>query len=267
MMKENLLRYKLDNNIPTVGTRIQSSWPMVTEVVGATGEYDYIEFLAEYAPFDTYDLENIARAAEVHNMASMIKVDYQNRFFVAQKAITSGFQAVMFTDHRTAEAVADTIDKITPECPGYDGHMGFVNRRWIGNNFSMNQDDYAKMASRTVKVFMIEKKEAVANIDEICSVPGVDMIQFGPNDFALSSGFNMAENKERIREVEQKIIETALKHGVQPRAEMNTVEDLKYYMDLGVRHFNVGMQLRILSNYWKQQGGEANTLLREAGLK
>ena len=48
---------------------------------------------------------------------------------------------------------------------------------------------------------------------------------------------------------------------------MNTVEDLKYYMDLGVRHFNVGMQLRILSNYWKQQGGEANTLLREAGLK
>ncbi len=267
MMKENKLRYMLDNNMPTVATRLQSSWATVTEMAGATGEYDYIEFLAEYAPYGQYDFENIARAAEVHDMGTMIKVDYQNRYYVAQKAIASGFQAVLFTDHRTAEDVAKTIKMITPECPEFEGGMGFVNRRWVGNNCSMKQEEYARMASRTVKVFMVEKKEALDNIDEICSVPGIDMVQFGPNDFALSSGFNMAENKERVREAELKMFEAAKKHGVHVRAEMNSVEDAQYYLDLGVRHFNVGMELRILSNFWKQQGSQLNEMIRKAGLK
>ncbi|MEY8339242.1 aldolase/citrate lyase family protein [Lachnospiraceae bacterium 62-35] len=266
-MRENKLRYMLENNMPTVGTRLQSSWPMVTEIAGATGEYDYIEFLAEYAPYDQYDMENIARAAEVHNMGTMIKVDYQNRYYVAQKAIASGFQAVLFTDHRTAEDVEKTIHMITPECPQLGGHMGFVNRRWVGNHCSMKQEEYADMASKTVKVFMIEKKEAVDNIDEICSVPGIDMIQFGPNDFALSSGFNMAENMDRVREAERKVFETALKHGIQPRAEMNSAADMEYYLGLGVRHFNMGMELRILSNFWKEQGSLVNEAIKKAGLK
>ncbi|WP_243008977.1 aldolase/citrate lyase family protein [Clostridium sp. AM58-1XD] len=145
--------------------------------------------------------------------------------------------------------------------------MGFVNRRWVGNHCSMKQDEYAKMASRTVKVFMIEKKEAVDNIDEICSVPGVDMIQFGPNDFALSSGFNMAENMDVVREAERKVFEAAWKHGVQPRCEMNGAADAQYYLDLGIRHFNMGMELRILSNFWKEQGGQLNDLIRKTGLK
>lgn len=266
-MKENLLRYKLNHNLPTIGTRIQSTWPMITELVGATGKFDYIEFSAEYAPYNQYDLENMARAAEVHQMGSMIKIDYQNRFFVAQKAIASGFQSVLFCDHRTAEAVADTLDKLTPENPEYGGHMGFVNRRWVSNHCSMVQSEYVKLATEPVKAFMIEKAEAVANIDEICSVPGVDMIQFGPNDFALSSGFDMRDNMDKVKAAERKCIEAALKHGVQPRAEMNTFEDVQYYLDLGVRHFNIGMQLRILSNYYKEQGEKAQELLEKAGLK
>ena len=35
---------------------------------------------------------------------------------------------------------------------------------------------------------MIEKQEAVENVEEICSVPGVDMLQFGPSDYCMSRG-------------------------------------------------------------------------------
>lgn len=264
-MKQNKMRYKLDNNLPTIGTRIQGTWPMFTEIVGAAGSFDYVEFTAEYAPYSQSDLENIARAAEIYEMGSMIKVDYQNRFFAAQKAIVSGFQSVLFCDHRTAEAVADTLEKLTPECPGYDGQMGFVYRRWVSNRISLVQSEYVKIATEPVKAFMIEKAEAVANIDEICSVPGVDMIQFGPADFALSSGFDMRDDMEKVRAAERKCIEAALKHGVAPRAELNSFEDMQYYLDLGVRHFNIGMQVFILNDYYQEQGEKARELLKNAG--
>ena len=75
----------------------------------------------------------------------MIKVDFQNRFFVAQKAIAMGFQAVLFTDHQNAEQVKETLWATAPEAPQYGGRFGYPNARWIGYNPEPSQMVYAAM--------------------------------------------------------------------------------------------------------------------------
>ena len=67
-MRRNRLREKLATGEPTLGTRIHSTWPSVIEIVGHTGVFDYVEFVAEYAPYDLYDLDNIGRAVELVDM-------------------------------------------------------------------------------------------------------------------------------------------------------------------------------------------------------
>ena len=59
-----------------------------------------MEFVAEYGPFDLHDLDNLARAAELWDLGTMIKVDAENRAYVAQRAIGSGFGSVLFADVR-----------------------------------------------------------------------------------------------------------------------------------------------------------------------
>jgi hypothetical protein len=54
-----------------------SSWPAVVEFVGESGAFDYVEFVAEYAPFDLTGLDNFCRSAELSNLSSMIKVDQE----------------------------------------------------------------------------------------------------------------------------------------------------------------------------------------------
>ena len=92
MMHENKLRQILQDGKTSVSTRIWSTWPVITESLAAIQAFDYMEFVAEYAPFSQADLENMCRAAELYGMGSMIKVDLQNRGYVAQKAVASGFQ-------------------------------------------------------------------------------------------------------------------------------------------------------------------------------
>ena len=75
MMRENKLRRILREGKTSVATRLWSTWPLYTESLGATGNFDYMEFVAEYAPFTQADLENMARAAELYEMGSMIKVE------------------------------------------------------------------------------------------------------------------------------------------------------------------------------------------------
>jgi 2-keto-3-deoxy-L-rhamnonate aldolase RhmA len=57
-----------------------------------------------------------------------------------------------------------------------------------------------------------------------------------------------------IRAVERRVIESSLKAGVQPRAEIHHPDQAKYYLDMGVRHFSLGVDLTILFNWWKENG-------------
>jgi len=91
-MRRNKIRELLDAGKPTIGTHLHSTWPSIVEIIGHTGMFDYVEFVAEYAPFDLYTLENFCRAAELHDLSSMIKIDQAPRSFLAQRGIGAGFQ-------------------------------------------------------------------------------------------------------------------------------------------------------------------------------
>src|SRR6266542_6781883 len=104
-MKTNRIREQLKAGKPTLGTHIHSTWPSVVEAIALTGAYDYVEFVAEYAPYTLHDLDNMARAAELHDMSLMIKLDQDAQQVITQHAIGSGFHSVLFVDARTADDV------------------------------------------------------------------------------------------------------------------------------------------------------------------
>jgi len=254
-MKENRLREILKLDRPSLATRISAQWPMIAELVGNSHNFDYIEYVAEYSPFNQYDLENIPRACELSGMGCMIKVDFQNREYIAQKAIASGFQAILFTDHKTPEEVRQSLNAVKADEPSFAGRFGYPNRRFIGCQPYLSQLDHVKRVNEIVICFMIEKKEAMDNIEEICSIPGVDMVQFGPSDYSMSMGKNKADINEQCKAAERKMIEVALKHNVQPRCEIyGDPDQVKYYLDLGVKHICFGDEMKIYNSFLQKEG-------------
>ena len=63
----NKLREKLNEGKATVNTRIWSTWPTIVEAAASTGNFDYFEFLAEYAPFSFNDLAAISIMNEMRS--------------------------------------------------------------------------------------------------------------------------------------------------------------------------------------------------------
>ncbi len=68
-MRKNGLRELINKGLPTIGTRVLSPWPGLVDVIGRTGEIDYVEFLGQYASWDLHDLDNFARATELFPMS------------------------------------------------------------------------------------------------------------------------------------------------------------------------------------------------------
>lgn len=248
-MRPNRLRELLRAGKPSVGTRVYSTYPAIVEAVGHSGAFDYVEFLAEYAPFTMHDLENFCRAAELYNMSTVIKPDQEHQGFVAQRAIGSGFQGVLFVDSRTTDDVKRAVELVRPEAPNNSGYYGATPRRFAFMGYSTTPE-YLQALNDIVVLIMIEKVKILERLEEVLSIPGVDMIQWGPSDFGMSSGLS----RDEVKKVERRVFETALRMGVQPRAEIGTADQAKYYLDLGVRHFNISGDLWILFGFWKKEG-------------
>ena len=174
-MKPNRLREKLSCGEPTLGTQIYSTWPSAVEALGHTGLYDYVEFVSEHGAFDLHDLDNLARAAELYGLGTMIKVDQCHQTFLAQRSVGAGFGAVLFTDCRSADDVRECIRTIRPDTPEDGGLYGSAIRRMAIPDHP-GTAEYLQALRDTVVAIMIEKKGAVDNLDEILSVPGVDMV-------------------------------------------------------------------------------------------
>ena len=254
-MRGNKFRELLKADKPTIGTHIHTTWPSIVEAIGHTGTYDYVEFVAEYGPFDLYAFDDMCRAAELYDMSMMVKVDQEPRGFIAQRAIGSGFQSVLFSDCRSADEVRECVAIARPETPEDGGTYGVATRRftYMGYGGSM---DYVRALRDVVVVIMIEKDGAVRNLEEVLSVPGVDMIQWGGSDYSMSVGRAGERGSSEIKAVERQVIETSLKMGVPPRAEINTADQAKYYLDMGVRHFCIGTDVNILYDWWKAHGDD-----------
>ncbi len=254
-MRPNKLRKLLNEGKPSIATHVHTTWPSIAEVLGHTGIYDYVEFVAEYGPFDLYALDDFCRAVELHDMGAMIKVDQEPRGFIAQRAIGSGFQSVLFADCRSAEDVRECVRIVRAETPEDGGTHGVATRRFTYMGYG-GGTEYVQALREVVVMVMIEKGSTVEQLEEVLSVEGLDMIQWGPSDYSMSVGKAGQGGSPEIKAVERRVNETALEMGVQPRAEITTPDQAKYYLDMGVRHFCIGTDVTILFQWWKDNGDE-----------
>ena len=258
-MRKNKLRELLEKGEPTIGTHIHTVWPGITELIGHTGMIDYVEFTSTYAPYDLHDLDNLARAAELVNMSSMIKIDQEPRTYLAERALAAGIQSILFADIRSVKDAEEAVRAVRCEPKGING-LGMY--RTVGYVFCKGSiADLVKWCDDAVVALMIEKKSAVENLEEILSVEGIDMVQFGPGDYSISIGHPGELNHPKVREAELKTIKTALKMGIPPRAEINSPKEAERYIKLGVRDFCMGIDVLILYEWLRNNGSELRKML------
>jgi 4-hydroxy-2-oxoheptanedioate aldolase len=260
-MRRNLLRERLNAGQPTVGTHILSCWPTLVELIGHSGQYDYVEFTAEYAPFDMHDLDNLGRAFEVANLGGMIKIEQTQYTHQAMRAIGSGFQSVLFADIRSVEDAKLAVDAVRAETTMAAGargrgRLGVGMRRDVGVVRHGGQPAYVDALNDVVIAIMVEKKSCVDDLERILSVPGIDMVQFGGSDFSMSIGKPAQHGDPEVVAAEKFTIETALRMGKNPRVELRDPGQAAKYLDMGVQHFCIGWDVRILADWWDTKGAE-----------
>jgi 2-keto-3-deoxy-L-rhamnonate aldolase RhmA len=257
---DNKIRELLNHNKATIGTHLSCTWPTLWEVVGSTGQFDYCEFGSQYGAWDLHDLDNICRAAELTNLSTMIKIDRDPKEWLAQRAIAAGFQSILFADIISVEEAKECIRAVKLPPEGLNSYMGTRGVQYGGLTA------YVKRLDDVVIALMIEKKPLMENLDEVLTIEGLDMIQFGPADYGLSlrtagKPYIPADYREKVTADRDKAHQMALDAGVRPRAEAGSAEQCQYFIERGVRDFCIGWDKSMVATWCTQNGSKLREML------
>jgi len=110
--------------------------------------------------------------------------------------------------------------------------------------------DYFKEANTTiVAMAMIETREAMDNLDEIMSTPGLDGVYIGPNDLSISLGHApqyQPEEGSELMDAVKRILESAQKHGVAPGIHCGNAEMAAAMTNMGFRFCTIAAASRLM---------------------
>jgi 2-dehydro-3-deoxyglucarate aldolase/4-hydroxy-2-oxoheptanedioate aldolase len=203
---QNRVKRLLTDGQKTAGAWLQIGSPMTAEIMSQAG-FDLLVIDMEHGPGDISTLVSQLQAMNGSECVPLVRAPW-NDFVVVKRILDAGAYGILYPYINTkveAEAAVRAC-KYPPE--GIRGTS--VSSRAAG--YGQNAENYLPYAKDQILILVAaETADAVANLDEILTVPGVDGVFIGPMDLSTSMGHmgNPGHPKVRaaIETIETKVLD------------------------------------------------------------
>lgn len=240
------IKEKLRRGRPSIGSWMSMAHPSIAEILAMAG-YDWIVIETEHTAIDVSEVLRLIIAIEQRGCAPLVRLAWNDP--IQAKAVLDSGAAGVLVPMVNCRADAELAVRMTKYPPlGFRG-VGLARAQGYGEDF----DAYVQNAnSDTLLIVQIEHQDAVANIEEILSVPGIDGTFIGPYDLSMSLGIPGQTNHPTVLEAKTKVREATLAHGlvagvhfVQPST---AVEDCQQALEEGYRFIALGTDILFLGD-------------------
>ncbi|RWF05584.1 MAG: hypothetical protein EOS81_04315 [Mesorhizobium sp.] len=222
---------------PQIGGWMQTPNMMIAEILAQTN-LDFLLVDGEHSPIPPSSLLDILPATERYGMPVLYRVAW-NRIELIKAALDHGANGIMVPMVNTA---AEAIDAVSFAKYPPSGKRG--SGAWRASNYYQNDADYRKNANSSLAVVLqIETREALNNLDEIASTPGVDALFIGPADLALSFGMEPGGLTTELLDACQAVADAAKKYGIASGIDVASIDYLPQFKKMGLSLFTHGSEL------------------------
>src|SRR5262245_4705146 len=180
---ENPVKKALKDGKVVIGATVTAANADVAATLAGAG-FDFLWIEMEHSPLTLETVRSMILATRGLKAMPFTRVPV-NEPWMAKRVLDIGSLGVVFPFTSTRELAEQAVKscKYPPQ-----GIRGF-GAAMAASRWGMSGSDYAKFANENVLVVVIiEQKQAIDNIEQIASVPGVDVLFIGVNDLSFSLG-------------------------------------------------------------------------------
>jgi 2-keto-3-deoxy-L-rhamnonate aldolase RhmA len=238
---KNPLKEALKSAKPVIGVTVTVGHPEVAAAL-ATAGFDFFWFEMEHSPLTLQSLRDMILATRGLDIVPITRVPY-NEPWMPKRVLDLGSLGVIFPFTNTRELAEQAVKSCKYPPEGVRGFgPGLALSRW-----NLDGPSYIRYANQNVLVVVIiEQKEAVDRIDEIASVPGVDVLFIGTSDLSFSLGVGGQVNQPIVQEAIRKVLETGKKHNIAVGLPLGSAEEINRRIKEGFRFFQASSDLGLM---------------------
>jgi len=193
---------------PLLGAALYFNDPVFLEIAAHMG-FKVIWIEMEHAAITFEQAANLCRMAAGSGVLTMIRIPDARRESVL-KAAECGPDMIDIPMADSPEQVAELVRYARFAPLGARGFFSVSRALRYGIVESVPQEQQ-KLNEELSLLAQIETKEALAQIEEIASIPDVDIF-IGPADLAASLGFPGQTNHPKVLKAVERIVDVARKH-------------------------------------------------------
>ena len=169
-------------NKPPIGTWISSASPIVAEAIGCAG-FDWGVVDMEHAPLDMMNVLQLLQALGNTKTVGVVRVPWNDAVMV-KRVLDAGATTVLFPFVQNADEARRAVAATRYPPAGLRGMSGMSRASKFGT-----VPGYLKLADTTMGVMVqLETPQALAQLEAIAGVDGVDAVFVGPADLSASMG-------------------------------------------------------------------------------
>lgn len=175
------VRAELRAGRPSIGSWMQIPHASVAEIMGQAG-YQWVALDLEHGAIGVQQLPDLCRALELGGTLPLARIA-EGSARDCKQALDAGVGGVIVPLIESAAQLAAVRDACRWPPAGRRG-VGFSRANLFGKHF----EQYRREAQAPLLVAMIESAAAVAQLEAILEVPGLDALLVGPYDLSASMG-------------------------------------------------------------------------------
>ena len=180
-MAENGLKQKLKNGEVALGPFVNLASGALIEIAAYAG-FDFVILDTEHGPLDIPSVEDLCRTAQGVDITPVVRVRENDpaQILRALDIGAGGVQVPQICKGSDAEAVVHAA-KYAPL-----GMRGVSPYTRAARYFSEGPKIFERLNAESMILVHVEGVEGLENLDEIVSVPGLDVIFLGPYDLSVT---------------------------------------------------------------------------------
>ena len=240
---------KLRKNIPVIGTWSHINSSQVVEIIGSTN-LDFIIFDLEHGPHSTSSLINLYIASDKSGIVPITRVPGLGNSNIL-KCLDSGSKGIVVPHIDSFEKAKIALKEIyygdSPENRGVatlTRASMFDMKNQLG--FLQEQND------NIVSIFIIEDKNGMESIDQICDLNGLDVLFIGLYDLNHSLGFKGDVNNQEFIELFHSLIKKLTNKNIAVGTYAPNSEQALKMIHLGVTFITVNVDGAMLRSSYEK---------------
>jgi 4-hydroxy-2-oxoheptanedioate aldolase len=243
-VRQSILRRSITERKPLWCFKSNIPDRMIIELLGGRG-CRCLWLDMEHLSTSLETMAGLVQACRGVDIDSVVRVP-NGDFVSASRALDLGADAILYPRCRSAAEVRQLVEWV--RYPPV-GRRGLDTGTYIAGYCARTMAEImAGAARRDVLIVQIETAEALANVDAIAEVRGVDMLFVGPGDLSVALGCECRVEDPRLAEAIERVAQSAAAHNLAWGMPALSLEHVRQLVERGALFVTHGSDTSLLGS-------------------